>query len=1101
MWTSAPVRFREDANAEEELALGGYRDRVVVELAQNAADAAVRAGVRGRLLLRVEEIDGRAVLVAANTGTPLDAAGVLALATLRASAKRDADRPGDADRSQGVATVGRFGVGFSAVLGVTDEPVIVSRHGGVRFCAGDTRDLVSEAARHSPGLTEELARRDGHVPVLRLPFPAEGVPPPEYDTAVLLPLRDATAEDLVLRLLAEVGDPLLLALPGLAEVTVVVPGRPPRTVADVETRWHVLRRFGELDPAALADRPTEERARRAWEVTWAIPRGRRAPHDPLTGLPGPDPLSGPVVHAPTPSDEPLPWPALLVATFPLDSSRRRIAPGPATDAVVKHAAAAYAELLTRRALSGAQVWGLVPVGLPVGALDAAARTELLRLLPGTPLLPDLGDPAEPPRLLAPREALALEPPAGADPEVVAVLAPWLAGLVLTPRGVSAVLSALQVRTITLADAIEQLPALSEPEEWHRIYCALAGLSVDPLAREALAALPVPLADGRVVRGVRGLLLPQGHGSESVAEAMATLRLRAVHPRAVHPLLERLDAVPVDARAVLELTGVRQRVEDAAQGEVGGDPDLDIDALTDAVLCLTSVAVAAGTLQPGELAYLADLWLNDAEGEAAPAGALVLPGSVAEEILDPGQVAAVADHLLRRWGRETLAAVGVLDGLAVLRLDDVPLDPQALNSYGANGRLDPRDLDGWEDWADAALAALPFEPAEAVVVELVAVYDLDLVREQAWPQVLDLLAANPRLRSAVTTPARIRAHRTEAPAPDPVRRTGGEAEQVVKDRRTWRGRTRTVTVDVPSYTAWWLARELADGRPWADPDAEPGVAALLPPAPALLVEGEAGLRRALGSVAAASDLDVRAAQALVDALADPDADLDPVTVVQVWAVLADLAQTAGDAADVEPSGRVRVLDGAGTRVVGVDEAVVVDDPVLLQRIDLGLPVLASGPQAGAALARLLEVPLAADLVDGFVDEVSDPGLTAPVPLAARSLVPGAPATWCEHDRLVVDGVEVGWWVEAADDGSPVTVHACTVEGLAYALAWAGSAWGRRTGVAEVLADPGALPRLIAEEVFGSAPEKAPQGPAPQGPAGQVAAGQGMARRMRVPTEEL
>ena len=44
-WAAAPVRFREDANAEEDLALGGYRDRLVVELAQNAADAAARAGL------------------------------------------------------------------------------------------------------------------------------------------------------------------------------------------------------------------------------------------------------------------------------------------------------------------------------------------------------------------------------------------------------------------------------------------------------------------------------------------------------------------------------------------------------------------------------------------------------------------------------------------------------------------------------------------------------------------------------------------------------------------------------------------------------------------------------------------------------------------------------------------------------------------------------------------------------------------------------------------------------------------------------------------------------------------------------------------------
>ena len=85
-WAASPARFREDANAEEDYALGGYRDRVVVELAQNAADAAVRGGVPGRLRLTLR--DG--TLVAANTGAPLDAAGVEALSTLRASSKRDA---------------------------------------------------------------------------------------------------------------------------------------------------------------------------------------------------------------------------------------------------------------------------------------------------------------------------------------------------------------------------------------------------------------------------------------------------------------------------------------------------------------------------------------------------------------------------------------------------------------------------------------------------------------------------------------------------------------------------------------------------------------------------------------------------------------------------------------------------------------------------------------------------------------------------------------------------------------------------------------------------------------------------------------------------
>lgn len=162
-WATSPARFREDANAEEDLVLGGYRDRLVVELAQNAADAAARAGVPGRLRLTLR--DG--VLVAANTGAPLDAAGVESLSTLRASAKRDTP-----DRA-----VGRFGVGFAAVLAVTDEPAVVGRHGGVRWSLAEARDLAQDTARHSPGLGDEIRRRDGHVPLLRLPSPPRAPPP------------------------------------------------------------------------------------------------------------------------------------------------------------------------------------------------------------------------------------------------------------------------------------------------------------------------------------------------------------------------------------------------------------------------------------------------------------------------------------------------------------------------------------------------------------------------------------------------------------------------------------------------------------------------------------------------------------------------------------------------------------------------------------------------------------------------------------------------------------------------------------------------------------------------------------------------------------
>jgi hypothetical protein len=1026
-WAASPVRFREDANAEEDFALGGYRDRLVVELAQNAADAAVRAGVPGRLLLAVRELDGRAVLVAANTGAPLAASGVESLSTLRASDKRDED------------AVGRFGVGFSAVLAVTDEPAVISRSGGVRFSAGDTRALVGQVAAHAPGLADELARRDGHVPVLRLPFPAEGSPPIGYDTAVLLPLRDAAAEDLVVRLLSEVGDPLLLALPALEEVVVELPSSPPRRVTDAASRWQVKRREGRLDPALLADRPTEERRRTGWSVTWAVPIDRTA------ALPG-------VLFAPTATDEPLTWPALLIATLPLDSGRRHVAPGPAADAIIASAAHAYADLLQDRAALGDAVWPLVPAGLPHGTVDAALRDEVRRILPGTPLLvpaePHFGDDPGA-LLLRPRDAVALEPPVGADPSAVVGLASCVAGLVLAPRPAAAAFELLGVRRIGLADVVEQLPAQRSPDEWHRLYEALTPAAADPLTRETLAAIPVPLADGRTVRGARGLVLPPDDGGPATdpdddaagpAGALATLGVRVVHPDAVHPLLEQLGAVGVDPRTALDLPQVHAAVRAAA--------DEDDADLADAVLTLVASAVATDRLAPGDLPWLADLVLPDADDDVAPADALALPDSFAAQTLDPRDVGLVAPDLVERWGADVLAAVGVLEGPTVLRSPDVPLTGAGPDDEPDEGP-GPNDLDGFEDWAEQATrralaavggsdggrrdtAARSLIAADVTCAELVAVRDLDAVRDDAWPRVLARVAGEPQLRAAVLDPARL----------------------VV------RGVHGVISQDVQPYTAWWLERALADG-PWADPDADVVLARLLPPAPAVLADLDPALRRALGAVRTAADLGAAAVEAVLAGMADPDVEMDAAAAITLWRELADLADRAmSDGAGVAPPAWVRVLDGVGTRVVRGSEAVVVDAPAWLQRPDLGAPVIAPDPAACAALADLLDVALAADVALAKVEE--DTAQITEVPPGVRALLPDGPVRWCEHEELLVDGVDVEWWVEGR--GRDTVVHASTFDGLARGLAWAAGAWHRRASVAEVLTDPGALAATVVDESF-------------------------------------
>ncbi|MGZ8750732.1 MAG: sacsin N-terminal ATP-binding-like domain-containing protein, partial [Pseudonocardia sp.] len=203
-WADSPTRVREDANAEEDLRLGGYADTWCVELAQNAADAARAAGVPGRVRIAVE----RGELRVANTGVPLDAAGVAALAALRASAKRD-----DA------GSVGRFGVGFAAVLALSDAPRIVTAGAGVAFSAAST----AEAVRELSGPAAELARRDGQLPVLRLVWPTgadEPPPPAGYATEVRLPLCPGVDPDELLAAATAAAPDLLLALPDLVEIDI-----------------------------------------------------------------------------------------------------------------------------------------------------------------------------------------------------------------------------------------------------------------------------------------------------------------------------------------------------------------------------------------------------------------------------------------------------------------------------------------------------------------------------------------------------------------------------------------------------------------------------------------------------------------------------------------------------------------------------------------------------------------------------------------------------------------------------------------------------------------------------------------------------------------
>ncbi|WP_434591192.1 sacsin N-terminal ATP-binding-like domain-containing protein [Streptomyces sp. A5-4] len=1010
-WSASPARFREDANAEEDLALGGYRDRLVVELAQNAADAAARAGVTGRLrlTLRPATADDPAILAAANTGAPLDAIGVESLSTLRASAKRE-DTSG--------ASVGRFGVGFAAVLAVSDEPAVLGRHGGVRWSLAEARELAQEAALAAGnGLADELRRRDGHVPLLRLPLPAEGTAPDGYDTVVVLPLRDGAAVDLAERLLAGIDDALLLTLPGLADVVVETPEgtrtlarSTPDAYVHIEdsggtetariTRWRTVTRTGPLEAALLADRPVEERLRPHWSVTWAVPvDGEGSPERPRTA---------PVVHAPTPTDEPLGVPALLIASLPLDTARRHPAPGPLTDFLVQRAADAYAELLAAWQPVSVATVDLVPGPLGKGELDGALRAAVIDRLPRVAFLAPAA-PSDELLALRPFEAEVL---VGAGADTVRVLAEVLPTLL--PAGLErrAELRTLGVGRLPLGDAIERIAgAEREPSWWRRLYESLAG--VDP---DHLSGLPVPLAGGRTVMGPRQVLLPlPGSGADegrtAGAEQLGRLGLKVAHPDAVHPLLEKLGALPATPRAVLTTPQVRAAVAASLDDDhaVWDEDAPDAEELAETVLAL----VRDAGLAPGDEPWLGALALPDEDGELSPAGELVLPGSPFADIMRQGELALCDTGLADRWGEQPLTACGVLATFALVRTTDVVLDPDEFEPRDGDF-AEPDDaglLDAVDVWCEDVVDQLPETPVPPVVTELVAVRDLDMVDDEAWPQALALLA-EPPLRDALTQPVRVL-------LPD--------------------GTTRTVR----PYTAWWLRdHPVLGGRRPAGLRAagsDPLLDGLYTAADATGFDDEQVLR-ALGvrtTVAALLDEPGGAAE-LLGRLADPDRTVTPRQLHALYGALADL-----DPDQVTLPDELRAVVDGELRVVDAADAVVADAPDLLP-LTMGLALLPVAPARAADLAELFQVRRLSESADAAV---TSQGTVREVPEAVLTLLgAGTPATYLEHEELLAGGVELDW--RRTPDG---VVHAATLEGVAAGLAWSAGQWPRRFEVAALLED--------------------------------------------------
>ncbi|MFG2950456.1 DEAD/DEAH box helicase [Streptomyces adustus] len=151
-----PDRVEEDANGERRIHQGGYGDRQLFELVQNAADE-LREHQGGKIHVVLTEDH----LYCANEGSAITPEGADTILRMGVSRKRGGQ-------------IGRFGVGVKSVLSVTRTPQFFSTSGSFGFDASWSAAEILAAVNN--GLSERglpSAQSVGETPVLRLARPLD----------------------------------------------------------------------------------------------------------------------------------------------------------------------------------------------------------------------------------------------------------------------------------------------------------------------------------------------------------------------------------------------------------------------------------------------------------------------------------------------------------------------------------------------------------------------------------------------------------------------------------------------------------------------------------------------------------------------------------------------------------------------------------------------------------------------------------------------------------------------------------------------------------------------------------------------------------------
>ncbi|WP_419847114.1 DEAD/DEAH box helicase [Candidatus Poriferisocius sp.] len=338
-----PNYVEEHAKLEQDTAQGGYQHRQLYELIQNGSDALVppesvqkgggptRVSDRGRIEVRLTEN----CLYCADNGYPIDHKGVRALMFSHMSPKRGSEQ------------IGTFGLGFKAVLGVSNSPEFFSRSGSFRFDRRRARNLILEAV---PGASS--------CPVLRLPEPIHPIECWEQDeilrelmgwavNIVRLPLINGAHRDLREQI-KKFPSEFILFVPHVERLVIAGGSEELSRVVELKragdecilsdgdetSRWMLFKRSHELSDEARAD-PYPGDDRNQVPIWWAAPLDRSERFNEFWA------------HFPTLTASLVP--GILNAPWKTNADRQNLLPGPYNDDLIESAAELIADELPKLA--------------------------------------------------------------------------------------------------------------------------------------------------------------------------------------------------------------------------------------------------------------------------------------------------------------------------------------------------------------------------------------------------------------------------------------------------------------------------------------------------------------------------------------------------------------------------------------------------------------------------------------------------------------------------------------------------------------------------------------------------------------------------------